>query len=343
MPKKRLELAGGDIREHGLNSSSTAVLQTDGSLVEPSTPPPAAPQYHGERTKSAASPRVHPRWKSARKPSAPETLASPLASRIVSPQSTRGANPAEQPVGLPAAAGEEPPLSPRLLLTAARMGIETPEKPYDIALPHKHTNWTPVARPVGTPSVSKLWRPLAGSDRRHHFASLPQRLSPRQRGVSPRHAMRVKPLKVRPALHVDEFPLPSQPGTPAVVGGSLRVGNDTAMSTSGGGGQRVVVAGSSAGTGFNLEPTLQNSLVIGRLISTPEGERSPATAAAAAAAAAARKHSIGSSVVSPLAGAAGPQPAVWGDAEETKSTALLPSLTQGPAEHKPQTTVKLWL
>ena len=64
---------------------ATAVLSADGTLAAHLGPLPASPQYHGDRTKSAASPRVHPRWKSPREPPHPETIAAPIGAKLVSP------------------------------------------------------------------------------------------------------------------------------------------------------------------------------------------------------------------------------------------------------------------
>ena len=62
---------------------AAAVLSADGTLATRLGPLPASPQYHGDRTKSAASPRVHPRWKSPRERSCPETIAAPIVAKLV--------------------------------------------------------------------------------------------------------------------------------------------------------------------------------------------------------------------------------------------------------------------
>jgi hypothetical protein len=292
---------------------STAVLQTDGSLVESSEPLLTSPQYHGDRTKSAASPHVHPRWKSPRKPAPPETIAAPISSRIVcppqsEPHQSRSSNLMQPPVTAP-----EP------LLDTVAISDALPGQPTNGQQPHRHRHrhWTPVVRPVDTPPSgrrTRLWRPLTGSDRQiatAQFALLKER--------SPRRAVRVNSLSTQAVPHASiSARLQRQQRTVLTATSTASNVEDTRRTSE----------------TLEREPRLASSLSIGQL-RLPVGRTKSS------------KNATSRTVVHQpqprrqdnpnLAAGTGP------GSQQLQSPSLLPALTTGPDHHRPQGTVKLWL
>ena len=353
---------GSDIRKESEKLTSTVMLQLDGSLIEPVGTRPRSPQYHGERTKSAASPRVHPRWRSARQPVPPETLASPKSSRMATPRRRQSPRTRASP-RIAAAAAEQPPGNALALeesevfseaeldggieqvLGAARMVVVMPEGatgldgPAGGSLPYLHAGWSPVARPPTTPPTrqrdlprslrekdsgergsARLWRPVAGTERQ----SMSPRVSPR--GVSglssPRHAMRVTPMEIRPTVPrtpasgsvllgiTGTAPAPAAPAPPAAVKPAVR----------------------PRPAQLSPEMSLPMSLKIGRFVVGPD----PETQLRPAAVSAQQPRAVADLSVDLSA-------SVASDGGTRYGAPLLPSLTQGPRADRPDTMVKLWL
>lgn len=308
--------------------SPKGVMRADGALVESTSPLRSSPQYHGLRTKSAASPRVHPRWKSARGPSRPDTLVVPIGSRIVCPEPPEMRRPRASTVAQPHGLA----LVPKGMLAMASNGTTTPEQLSTMQLPYRRVNWTPNVRPAATPpsgASARLWRPLTGSDRQlaaacsHHSA---------RRYFSPRRAMRVKPLSSTPMLPVRTImeKKPSPPLAPPPSQKPPQQQQPTSLD--------VCDNATHERRALQRQSGLEDSLVIGQLqltMGATNGQPpSPKT-----------DSQVHPSPQQDYAQSAGlpQQPVVWVHANQTESQAVLPALTQGPVHHMPQTAVKLWL